>query len=243
MKGLKFGHEDVAVRNRGIDTHKRPFFKATATALIAGLLYVGTPAAVLTMPNKAVAEETKICGRKVEVVKLEKTVAQMDVETAPFRLTEAMPEDSVSRGYINGVTVPGRVTFGVFSEKDNWRIVVAFPKELDKTSSGIAPGTRTIEINDFVSYVGKLSRQKMERAYIILEFGTSEYKGKNIEYVTAHVYPLNKDGQFISRMKDGDITFDVSYFDGNIGNGASLLVEPTNQRSTIAKQERIVARK
>ncbi|NYZ74616.1 hypothetical protein H0O00_05710 [Candidatus Micrarchaeota archaeon] len=243
MKELKFGHEDVAVRNRGIDTHKRPFFRATSAALIAGLLYVGTPAAVLTMPNRARAEEVQLCGRGVEVVKLEKTVAQMDIETAPFRKGEFSAQESVGGEYITAVNVPNTVTFIVSTEKKKgieWVVDLAFQKELDRTGTS---GTRRIDISDFANYVRKVTKQKMERVYIILDMGTFEYEGKNTEYVTAHIYPLDKGGNFITRMKKGDLVYGVSYYAGDVFNSEELLVEPTGRRSVIAKQEAIIARK
>lgn len=238
MKGLKHGQDDVAVRNRIIDTPKRPFFKATATALVAGLLYVGTPAAILTIPNKAVAQETEICGRKVEVVKLDKTVAQMDRETAPYREGEFTAEQSVSGGYMISVNIPHKLDF-IVTNKGKWMVDVAFAAELDKTGTS---GTRRIDLSDFADYVGRVTSQKMERVHIILEFGTFEYQGKNTEYTTAHIYPLNKEGQPIARMKEGDLTFDVSYFDGRITGGEALLVEPSSRRSVIAKHEFTIAR-
>ncbi|MDD5172144.1 MAG: hypothetical protein PHF60_03860 [Candidatus ainarchaeum sp.] len=238
MKRLEHGQSAVAARTRDAATSRPLAYKLTSPLLV-GLLAIGAPAAIMTISNKAVAQEIEICGRKVEVVKLDKTVAQMDRETAPFRGAEAMPENSVSGGYINSVTVPGKITFGISSERDKWFVVVAFPKGLDKT--GIT-GTRSIDLTDFADYVEKLSGQKMERAYIILELGTFEYQGKNIEYVTAHIYPLNEKGQFITRMKNGDLTYDVSYYAGETYGGESLLVESAGRRSAIAKQEFIIAR-
>lgn len=239
MKDLKYAQETAALRHR--PAHKRPFFKLAAPVL-ATLLSITSPAAVLTMPKKAVAEDVQICGRKLQVVRLEKTVAQMDAETAPFRYVEAMPENSVSGGYMNAVVVPRKVTFGVVGEKNKWRITIAFPKNLDKTSSGVAPGTREIDIAGFASYVKKLSSKKMERVYIVLEFGAFEYKGKNTEYVTAHIYPLSRDGKFITRLKDGDVVYGVSYYDGRIFNAGELLIEPTSKRSSIGKQGVVIAR-
>ncbi len=241
MKNLNYVQGDVAVRNRGIDTPKRPFFKSTAAAVLAGVLSFTAPAAILTMPNKAVAQEVEICGRKVDVVKLDKTVAQMDRETIPYRGKEFLPEQSVSGEYQNDFTVQSTVYMLVNGGARKWTVVVTFPKELDM--SGTMSGMRGIDITDFKDYAERLSGQKMERVQFIVERGTFEYEGKNTEYVTAYIYPLNKEGKPITRIKGGDIVLGVSYYGGDVYNATSLLKEPGNQRSEIAKQPLIVAQK
>ena len=229
MKELKYGVPDVAVRNRDSATPKRSFFKLAAPAL-ATLLSLTAPAVVMTVAHKAVAQDVEICGRKVEVVKLDKSVAQMDKETKPFREREFSAKESGDGEYMNSVHIPNTVTLIVSTDKNKWVVDVLFNKELDRTGTS---GTRRLDISDFSQYVNRLANQKMERAYIVLETGTFEYEGKNTEFVTAHIYPLNKEGKPITRMAEGDLTFDVSYFEGNIGNGTSLLVEPNAKRSNM----------
>ena len=220
MKELKYGVPDVAVRNRDSATPKRSFFKTTAAALVAGLLYA-TPAAIFTMPNKAVAQETEICGRKVEVLKLEKTIAQMDMDTKPYRKGEAMPGHSVTGGYINSVTVPGKITFAVGGKEGKWAV-------------SVFPDDKAVEINEFAGYVKRLSGQQMERVYIVLEFGTFDYNGKPTKYTTAYFYPQDKDGKFLTRMKDGDLVYYLSKFEGKLVGDVALAVAPISPNPAVA---------
>jgi len=228
------GPEQRVGRPTSSDISRRHFFKLGATAaVIAAGLSVGVPLATLLPPKTASAEETQISGQTVTVMRLERTLRDLDTTTAPYRLQELLT--TVNGSYSNAAAVPEVVSFLVTLAPNGQKTLdVHFKRELDSDPSAPNAGLRVFDLANFANLVKRTTSKDMVRVYIILEQGT--FDGGS--YVNAYILPVDASGNVIGNQGNGQhLAYVVSLeVEGNRARAYDfptspgvLLVEPNNQ--------------
>jgi hypothetical protein len=176
------------------------------------------------------ATSVEIMGKKLNVVRLDARLADLDRQTEQYREGEFLPK-SADDYYTNSVRVPGKIRFVVsINHADgNYRVDMDFPNR--------SSGTGGVNLNDFATYVEKVSGQKMERVKFVVEIGTFDDNGSKIEFESAHLFPLNAKGEPITKRGNGEfIVYTASHFADRGGGSASLLIEPENRDTLYASR-------
>jgi hypothetical protein len=232
---LEHSRTDFSTRARDEAVSRRKFFKmgAVGAALLASLQF-GSFATALLTPSTARAQETEIEGRKVHVTNLDKTIADMDRDTARYRENEILPTERRSV-YSNAVSIPNEVRFLVMMDPENKsgmnigrKLLVTFPKTKEKDPSAQGAGMRGMNLDDFANYVKRISNKDMVRVKFLLETGTFQYEGNPTKYYTAYIFPLDAQGNIISQRGNGQyIVLEASHYNDVMTGLISLVVEPT----------------
>ncbi len=185
------------------------------------------------------ADSVVIGGRTLNVVRLDTSLANLDRQTARYREPETIPTDTGGR-YMNSVWVPNEVRFlvTIFPNEGTRMLDVQFPRERDPNpSGGRTPGLGSINLTEFSNYVRSVSGQEMVRVNFVVETGTFENNGVTTNFTNAHIFPLNAQGEPITRRGNGEyIIYAASYYANRAGGSASLLVEPGNRDSLYAQR-------
>ncbi len=248
MRKLQHGQPDVHERAA---EPSRSYFKRNAHKLLeatraVGLgvaLTLGTAVAVapILKPSIAMAQDDyrEINGRRVRVIRLDRSLADMDRDTQQYRDSthEHMPGPNNNNVYSNDIIVPNEVTFLVTLDQANssrWEYV-RFSPSRETNPNTPSPGLRGFDLNDFNTYVHSLSGRDVERVKFIIETGTFQYNGRDTRYTNTYIFPLDANGNVLTNRGNGEyIVYDTSYYADRAVAGISLVVEP-NGRGTIAR--------
>jgi hypothetical protein len=246
MRKLEHSHDVHAERPGERPFHKRlsrKLLEAARTVALGTAIAMGTAIAVAPVltPNIAMAQDENrdVGGRTVRVLRLDRSLADLDRDTSRYRdpSHEHMPGQQNNYVYSNDIVIPNEVTFVVSLDRANnsrW-IYVRFPANRETNPNTPSPGLRAFDLNDFNSYVNSLSGQDFTRVKFIIETGTFQYNGRETKYTNLYLFPLDSSGNILTRRGNGEfIEFDVSYYADRAIGGISLLIEPNN-RDTIAR--------
>ncbi|MFA5091711.1 MAG: hypothetical protein WC483_03925 [Candidatus Paceibacterota bacterium] len=184
------------------------------------------------------ASTVEIAGRTLNVVRLDTRLADLDAQTARYREPETIPSQPDGR-YANSVLVPGEVRFivGLIPSSGVRELDIVFPRERDTNSSAPVAGARGVDLTSFASYVRTVAGQEMVRVNFIVETGTFNNNGTTTNYVNAYIFPLNAQGEAITRRGNGEyIIYAATYYSSSAGGSASLLVEPNGRDSLYASR-------
>jgi hypothetical protein len=176
------------------------------------------------------AESVVIGGRTLNVVRLDTRLADLNTQTARYREPETIPTESGGR-YANSVWVPNEVRFIVTITPNDGlrRLDIVFPRERDRDPSAPDAGTRGVNLTDFSAYVRTVTGQEMSRVNFVVESGTFDNNGVTTNFTNAYIFPLNSQGQPITRRGNGEyIIYSATYYANRGGGSVSLLVEPGN---------------
>jgi hypothetical protein len=180
------------------------------------------------------ASSVEIGGRTLEIVRLDTRLADLDTQTARYREPEI--NSSASGSYMNSVLIPNEIRFLVtISPRDGTRMLdFQFPRE---PVGGGSSGVRSINLTDFFTYVRNLSGQDATRVNFIVDPGTFNNNGVTTAFTNLYIFPLNSQGQPITRRGNGEyIIYAATYYSNQSGGSASLLVEPDNRDSLYARR-------
>ncbi|MFH0884511.1 MAG: hypothetical protein V1861_02265 [Candidatus Micrarchaeota archaeon] len=182
------------------------------------------------------ASTVEIAGRTLNIVRLDTRLAELDRQTAQYRGQEMTT--SGGRGlYINSVTIPNEVGFIVSGQGETATLTIGFSPSLEPNPSAEGAGTRMVSLSHFTSYVRNVSGQEMTRVNFVLERGTFNNNGVTTNYVNAYIFPLNSQGDAITRRGNGEfIVYGATYYNNSAGGSISLLVEPNGQDSLYARR-------
>jgi hypothetical protein len=194
-----------------------------AGALALGLVLATGP--ILFTPQTAKAGQTSV--QKMKIVRLDKTLRELDKATETYRGGEHFPNAGNKQRYSIAATIPGEMTAIVALGSDVKRLVVTFPKtrDVDPTSKGA--GIRGLILDQFAKAVEEQTGQKLERVKIVLETGTFEHKGQEQSYTNIYLLPVDAEGKITSSMGKGQyVTFVASYHGNKVLGAISVLAEP-----------------
>ena len=236
MRKLEHSEHDVHDKASDKAVSRRSFLKSAAIGmgLIAGLQLGFRPGVAMAQD-----EYREVGGRQLRVIRLDRTLAEMDRDTAQYRdpAHEHMPGSTNNYVYSNDIVVPNEVSFIVSIDRNNdaRRLVVRFPANRETNPNPPSPGVRVMNLNDFASYVRSLTGREMERVKFILESGTFQYNGNETRYTSMYMFPLDANGNILTRRGNGEfVVVDCSYYADQVNSGISLIAEP-NRRDTIAR--------
>jgi len=235
MKKLEHSSERI----NGERVAKRKFCKLGITgAVLLGALNFGAVTSFFVPRAVQAQEQVELQGKKLTVVKLDKTLAELDKETQKYRGEEYFPSEEIP-SYSTHVKVPDEVVYLVTLRPrggDN-TLVMLFPAERDlKNKDPKTKGKGLLSLNEFAGYVREISGKDMERVKIILEHGTFDYKGKETTYTNAYIFPLDADGKILTRRGNGEyVVYTGVYYADTAGGGLNLIIEPYN-RDTLARR-------
>ncbi len=193
------------------------------------------------------ATSVEIGGRTLSIVRLDTRLADLDTQTTRYREPEELPVEMGGTGplattngrYANSVLVPGEARFIVTlnPQESLRRLSIVFPRERDTDPSAAGAGTRGVDLTEFVSYVRTLTGQEMARVNFIVETGTFDNNGVTTNYTNAYIFPLNANGQVITRRGNGEyIIYSASYYSSSAGGTSALLIEPNGRDSLYASR-------
>ncbi len=205
-------------------------------ALAAGTL---TAVAPVLKPSIAMAQDEyrEINGRRLRVIRLDRTLADMVRSTATYSSREFLPGPSNNYVYSKDIIIPNEVTFVVsLNPRNDTRFLgVRFSPTRDSNPNDPNAGYRGMNLNDFNSYVHSLSGRDMERVMYVVETGTFQYNGRETNYTNMYMFPLDANNNMLTRRGNGEyIVVDCSYYADQVNSGISLIAEP-NRRDTIAR--------
>ena len=184
------------------------------------------------------ASTVEIAGRTLNIVRLDTQLADLNTNTARYREPETIPSQPDGR-YANSVLVPGEARFIVtLVPRDGMRrLDIVFPRERETNTALPDAGGRGVDLTSFASYVRTVAGQEMARVNFIVETGTFNNNGTTTNYVNAYIFPLNAQGEAITRRGNGEyIIYAASYYTNSAGGSASLLVEPNGRDSLYASR-------
>ncbi len=184
------------------------------------------------------ASTVEIAGRTLNVVRLDTRLADLNTQTARYREPETVPSQPDGR-YANSVRVPNEAWFVVtlIPSQGVRELDIAFPRERDSNPSAPTPGARGVDLTGFASYVRTVTGQEMARVNFIVETGTFNNNGVTTNFVNAYIFPLNAQGEAITRRGNGEyIIYAATYHSSSAGGSASLLVEPNGRDSLYASR-------
>lgn len=176
------------------------------------------------------ATSVEIEGKRLNVVRLDAKLADLNRQTEQYREGEVIPTTPGGR-YSTSLLVPGKIRFVVTISQGEGicRVDMDFP--------GMGPGTGGVNLNDFKAYVHNVSGQQMERVNFVLELGSYDDNGTKIEFESAHIFPLNAKGEPITKRGNGEyIVYTASHISNRGGGSASLLIEPENRDTLYASR-------
>ena len=215
---------------------RRKFFKlgVGGTVLITSL-GLGSLGTALLLPRSAEAakaiEQKKVLGQKVTVVKLDKPLIELDEATEKYRGNEYFPDRTNKMKYQNVAQIQGEVTFLVSLHQDGkGRLTVAFPPEREDNPDARGAGIRGADLTKFARLVGALTGQRLTRVRIILDRGTTQYKGKTTAFTNAYMLPVDSNGNVTTNTGNGQyLVYGASYYADTVHSDIGLLVEPNNK--------------
>jgi hypothetical protein len=184
------------------------------------------------------ASTVEIAGRQLNIVRLDTRLADLNAQTTRYREPETIPSQADGR-YANSVLVPGEARFIVtLTPRDGVKeLDIVFPRERDANPSAPNAGTRGVDLTSFAGYVRTVAGQEMVRVNFIVETGTFNNNGVTTNYTNAYIFPLNAQGEAITRRGNGEyIIYAASYHVNSAGGSASLLVEPNGRDSLYASR-------
>ncbi len=234
MKKLDYTREKP---ERVSEVSRRDFFKATGPAVLAAALQGGLVGSVL-MPRTAYAQTRNVRGTQVNEIQLDRTLAELARDTAQYNSAEFLPSSSNNYTYSRDIVVPNEVTFLVTLETRGSlkRLSVAFPKDRETNPNARGAGLRGADMTDFVTLARRVSGQDMAKVRFILERGTFQYNGRETDYTTAYIFPLDSNGNMLTRLGSGEyLVFTSSYYANVVTAEMTVIIEPNN-RDTIARR-------
>ncbi len=212
---------------------RRKFFKLGAAGwVLINSLNLGSLGAAFLMPRSAKAAEHKtVLGKKLNVVRLDRPLIELDKETSKYRRVEFFPDEHNPR-YYTAVTIMNEVRFIVaLSESGKLRrLTVRFPPTRDKDPDSRGAGLRGVDLHEFARVVQGLTGERLSRVRIILETGKFEYKGKETMYTNAYILPVDEQGNATTCVGNGQyVVFGASYYADKLYTSIGFLVEPNNK--------------
>ncbi|MEW6035987.1 MAG: twin-arginine translocation signal domain-containing protein [Candidatus Micrarchaeota archaeon] len=219
------------------EVSRRDFFKATGAAVLVAALQGGIVGSVL-LPRTAYAQTREVGGRQVNEIQLDRTLAELARDTAQYQTHEHLPSSSNNYTYSHDIIVPNEVTFlvSVQTRGSNKLLAVTFPKERETDPNARGAGLRGVDITDFLSFARRVAGQDITKVRFILERGTFQYNGRQTDYTTAYIFPLDSNGNMITRLGNGEyLVYTASYYANVVTAEANVIIEPNN-RDTIARR-------
>ncbi|MBU0532799.1 hypothetical protein KKB44_04890 [Candidatus Micrarchaeota archaeon] len=221
----------------------RKFKRVGEAGVVAlGLAFgIGAP---LIIPGIARAQDVVINGRTIDltVVRLNRTLGELDRETERYREDEFFPASHNNHTYSIAAVIPGEVdiTITLASQGDNKGLDVVFPAERESTRApveitpGVVVGVRGLDLNGFAAIVQEFTGQELQRVRIVLETGTFELRGVETTYTDIYVLPVDQQGRVLTSLGGGEyVVFGATYYGDTLRGGVVVLAEPTTT-STVA---------
>jgi len=212
---------------------RRKFFKlGVAGWTLITSLNLGSLGAAFLMPRNAKAAEHKtVLGQKLNVVRLDRPLIDLDKETNKYRRVEFFPDEHNPR-YSTAVTIMNEVRFIVTLSQSGKlrRLTIRFPPKRDKDPNSRGAGLRGVDLHEFARLVRGLTGEELSRVRIILQTGTFEYKGKETMYTNAYILPVDEQGNVTTCVGNGQyVIFGASYYADKVYSSIGFLVEPDNR--------------
>jgi hypothetical protein len=177
-------------------------------------------------------ESVVIGGKRLKIVRLDTSLAELDRQTTQYRYPEKIPA-GYEGIYVNAAGVPHDVSFVVNITRIRGTVPIAYlMMAYAPTPSAEHPETEMINMFDFYRYIRTVSNQEMSRVNIVLERGLFDNNGVTTRYTNAYIFPLNASGGAITRQGNGEyIVFSATHHADKVGGSTLLLIEPGNQDS------------
>ncbi|VVC03126.1 Uncharacterised protein [Candidatus Bilamarchaeum dharawalense] len=236
------------------EVSKRPYFQSTTkfissvvlgTALAFGV--VGTTSTILFTPSAAMAqgEETQeLGGRRVKVIKLDKTLLEMQEQNKRDRvevmeITMDIPGVKIYSYIIGG---PDGIRFQIGLDHNNV-LRKNYVKEINVIPSGYKIGDpdapiKTIDLASFANFVNDVfGTGSMARVKVILKSGTfTNDQGTEVAYKQAYVFPLDTKANPTTRLGNGQyVAYVATYYQDVFAGGMGIVSEPGN-KDTLARK-------
>ncbi|MFN7991289.1 MAG: hypothetical protein U0R44_03990 [Candidatus Micrarchaeia archaeon] len=211
-------------------------------ALIAMMVAAGP--LTVTVPRTANADVNavdtrEINGRRLNVVRLENTLAQIDNDTIQYREPEVLPTDANGNVYRNSVRIPNEVSFLVTLDPANnlRRMSVRFPRTRESDPNAPNAGLRGMDLNNFAAYVRQVSGRDMVRVKFYVETGTFTYNGRQTTYTNAYVMPLDASGNVLTYRGNREyIMYGATYYADFAGGDPQLIVDALPAPGRVARR-------
>ncbi|MFH0737530.1 MAG: hypothetical protein V1827_02445 [Candidatus Micrarchaeota archaeon] len=158
---------------------------------------------------------TMIGSTKVQGYKLDRTIAQLEKETARYSTNEKLACASNGYKYFHGITVAREAMFVVSIEPNL--------KNLTVSSNGKLRGAN---LTDFVALVKETAGESVARVKFLIERGTMDLDGGKANYTTAYIFPLDKNGNVLGKRSDGFLVYGATAVNGRLFADPVVISEP-----------------
>jgi hypothetical protein len=228
MRGGVEMRENSGTKKPGVRSDKPPeisrrlFCKIGGAGLLTGAAIV-SGAGVLLFSKNANAQTRDVGGKTLSVVELDRTLRDLDRETEnKYERREHQANESNGHTYQNIAIVPHKVS-----------VLVSLNKKTSERSVGVtADGLAApigVAIDEFASLVQAATDQPLKRVKIVLERGTFEQGGKEIEYTNGYILPVDGDGKVTSHLGNGEyLMYGVSQFGSTVRGNSAIVSEPSS---------------
>ena len=201
---------------------RRQFCKlGAATALAAGLGF-----GLLTNSSNVLALGTniKIEGVKAKQVHIDKTLSQIERESAPYQVAEYSPNETKDKRYMNIIGIPKESRFSVIigtkeGEENLKKLVVAVFINGEKHVGGF-------DLQPFSKLVKEISGEPLSRADVYVQRGTFDYNGQETDYTNVYVFPKDENGRHTTSYKGGHVVFGASQYADQLFGSIAHVVTP-----------------
>lgn len=207
--------------------NRREFFRVGGGGLLAGLAATSCVGSLI-FPTRAHAEAER---RTPRTITLDRPLAELDRATQPYRQPESFPNDSIPQ-YSNSVVVPADVGF-----------LVAINNREDRRGLNITLGSSReplrADLNAFARVVRDTSRQALNRVRIILDRGSEQVDGREVEYTNAYILPIDAQGNATTGLGEGRyLIYGASKSGDRVGGAATYILQEPENRHTVAVLQR-----
>lgn len=230
----------------------RPFFKVTATALLAGLM--GMPLAVPNLlsaqavapgksapvakhkpaqpkkPAEPQGEETiRIAGGTIlPVVRLAKPLDTLE------KLTGPQAEGGIGNCYSNEVKTSEADFFVILDPgiSDRYLLLVS-PVDSTKKANLQGAGTRVVHLDEFARLVRACTGKRLERVKIVTQTDTLGVGEGRTLAVDAYILAVDKDGNALASFGNGKRLVYATFFMDNDLQGNVVVVAPPLEQGTL----------
>lgn len=210
-------------------------FRSAATAATFALALACGTASVVT-PTTVRAEETEVKSKNanvesLKVVKLKKTLKELDKESEQYRRDEFIPNGKNGvKNYSNRLVVPGEASFLVTFEKSGSKtVIVRFPEERETNPNAEVPGARIFDLTTLEEAVKSMGLE-LERVDIIGIPETFMRNGEEVGYIRGYIFPKDAEDRLITNIGDGKyVSFSLTLLGDKVFAGPCIVEEPNNQ--------------
>jgi hypothetical protein len=205
----------------------KPFIKREV--LLAGLaLGIGAAPIILSAPRAQDTKQEQVQGQKLPVMQLEKSLAQLEKETAKMAIYNRPMSDGQKFTCQSTSVQTNDVNFIVNIEK--MELGVLFDHKKDNPTPALVAGNRAADLTGFANLVEKQTGKRLEGVKIILDTGSVTYNGKTVSLTDAYVIPIDSQGKITTGLGNGKILiYGISYYADVVKSNPVILLEPNSQ--------------